>query len=243
MELENRGKGKRFWITVIVMAIIILGLSLSTGNGLTKSKEANEEITKLESDIKKVNVKVGELEAEIGKRDDQITELEKKVEEAEPWFAMSEKDRERKEAEEKEKQEAEAAVAKKKKKEEEKKELAAEEEKKRKAEEKEKKGYETGVTFEQLARTPGDYELEKVKFRGKVLQVMEADDSVQLRIAVDDDYDKVLFVEYDSDIIDSRVLEDDKITVMGISMGLLTYESTMGGNITIPALAVDKIEQ
>lgn len=241
--MESKGRGKKFWIIIIVAAIILLGLLFSVGNGSTKSKEANEEITKLESEIKKFNVKVEELEVEIGKRDNQIIELKEKVEEAEPWFAMSEKDRERKEAEEKEKQEAEEAAAKKKKKEEEEKELAAEEEQKRKAEEKEKKGYETGITFEQLARTPDDYELEKVKFRGKVIQVMEADDSVQLRIAVDDDYDKVLYVEYDSDIIDSRVLEDDQITVMGISMGLLTYESTMGGNITIPAMAVDKIEQ
>src|SRR5690625_2378223 len=154
-----------------------------------------------------------------------------------------EKERERKEKEEKKKQEAEEAAAKKKKEEQEKKKLAEEEEEKRKEEEKEKQGYDTGITFEQLARTPDDYEGEKVKFNGKVLQVMEDEGTVQLRVAVNDDYDQVIFVEYDPDIIDSRVLEDDQITLMGISMGLLTYQSTMGGDITIPAIVVDKIEQ
>jgi len=73
--------------------------------------------------------------------------------------------------------------------------------------------------------------------------VIEDDDAVQLRIAVDDDYDKMIFVEYDASIIDSRVLEDDQITIMGISLGLISYESTMGGKITIPAISVDKVEQ
>lgn len=241
--MELKGRSKRFWITVIVVAIVILGLLFSVGNSSAKSKSVNEEMTKLESDIKKQSEKVEELEAAIGKKDNKIIELEEKVVEAEPWFAMSEKERERKEKEEKKKQEAEEAAAKKKKEEQEKKKLAEEEEEKRKEEEKEKQGYDTGITFEQLARTPDDYEGEKVKFNGKVLQVMEDEGTVQLRVAVNDDYDQVIFVEYDPDIIDSRVLEDDQITLMGISMGLFTYESTMGGDITIPAIVVDKIEQ
>ena len=241
--MELKGRSKRFWITVIVVAIVILGLLFSVGNSSAKSKSVNEEMTKLESDIKKQSEKVEELEAAIGKKDNKIIELEEKVAEAEPWFAMSEKERERKEKEEKKKQEAEEAAAKKKKEEQEKKKLAEEEEEKRKEEEKEKQGYDTGITFEQLARTPDDYEGEKVKFNGEVLQVMEDEGTVQLRVAVNDDYDQVIFVEYDPDIIDSRVLEDDQITLMGISMGLFTYESTMGGDITIPAIVVDKIEQ
>ncbi|KAK2210161.1 toxin regulator, partial [Clostridioides difficile] len=38
-----------------------------------------------------------------------------------------------------------------------------------------------------------------------------------------------------------RVLEDDYITIRGISAGTITYESTMGGKITIPGIAVEKI--
>jgi len=109
--------------------------------------------------------------------------------------------------------------------------------------EEEAKGYETGITYDQLARTPDDYMDKKVKFYGTVVQVMEGDGEVQIRLAVDDDYDTILYGAYDSSIVSSRVLEDDEITIYGVSKGLLTYESTMGGNITIPAVLIEKIDQ
>lgn len=108
---------------------------------------------------------------------------------------------------------------------------------------KEKAGYETGITYEQLARTPDDYKNEKVKFYGKVIQVMEADGYVSIRLKVNDDYNQVIFCQYDSSIVSSRVLEDDYITIYGTSIGLYSYTSTLGGQITIPGVAIDKIEQ
>lgn len=107
----------------------------------------------------------------------------------------------------------------------------------------EAKGYETGITYDQLARNPDDYEGQKVKFSGKVIQVMEGSGTVQIRLAVNKDYDTVLYGEYKKDIVVSRVLENDIITVYGTSAGLLSYTSTMGGTITIPSVAIDKIEQ
>jgi len=107
----------------------------------------------------------------------------------------------------------------------------------------EAKGYETGITYDQLARTPDDYEGQKVKFSGKVIQVMEGSGTVKIRLAVNKDYDTVLYGEYKKDIISSRVLENDIITVYGTSTGLLSYKSTMGGTITIPSIKIDKIDQ
>lgn len=108
----------------------------------------------------------------------------------------------------------------------------------------EAKGYETGITYDQLARTPDDYYGKKVKFSGKVVQVIEGSgDDVQIRLAVNDDYDTILFGQYSSDIVSSRVLEDDYITIYGMSVGTISYESTMGGTITIPGVYIDKIEQ
>lgn len=107
----------------------------------------------------------------------------------------------------------------------------------------EAKGYDTGITYDQLARTPDDYKGQKVKFSGKVIQVMEGSGTVQIRLAVNKDYDTVLYGEYKKDIVASRVLENDIITVYGTSAGLLSYTSTMGGTITIPSVAIDKIEQ
>ncbi|MFD3447147.1 hypothetical protein ACFDTO_21350 [Microbacteriaceae bacterium 4G12] len=109
-------------------------------------------------------------------------------------------------------------------------------------EEEEKVGYDTGITYDQLARTPDDFKGKKAKFTGKVVQVMEGKGETQLRIAVNDNYDTILYVAYKSNIINSRVLENDNVTVRGKSKGILTYKSTMGGEISIPAMLVDKIE-
>ena len=104
-------------------------------------------------------------------------------------------------------------------------------------------GYETGITYDQLARTPDEFKGKKVKFYGKVIQVMESNDSVQIRLAVDEDYDTILLGEYDPKIVSSRVLENDLVTVYGLSAGVITYKSTMGGNITIPGVLIERIDQ
>ncbi len=107
----------------------------------------------------------------------------------------------------------------------------------------EARGYETGITYDQLARTPDDFMGQKVKFYGKVIQVIEDSSTVQLRIAVDDNYDTVLLGEYTTSIVSSRILEDDYVTIYGSSVGTITYQSTMGGNITIPGVYIEKIDQ
>ena len=128
-------------------------------------------------------------------------------------------------------------------------EKAEEEERiaKEKAEEEERIGYETGITYDQLARNPDDYKGKKVKFYGRVVQVIEGNNETQLRVATKASsygnyHDDIVLVYYNSKIMTSRVLEDDMITLYGMSMGLHTYKSTMGGDITIPLISVDKIE-
>lgn len=107
----------------------------------------------------------------------------------------------------------------------------------------EAKGYESGITYDQLARTPDDYKGQKVKFSGKVLQVLEGDTEVDIRLATSGGYDNVIFAAYAKDLVTSRILEDDQITIYGTSLGLYSYESTMGGTITIPSIWIDKIDQ
>ena len=116
---------------------------------------------------------------------------------------------------------------------------------KKAAEEAEKaKGYETGITYSQLSRNPEQYNGKKVKFKGKVVQVIEGDGKeIQIRLAVNSDYDTILFGQYDSSIVSSRILEDDIITIYGLSVGTISYKSTMGGTITIPGVAIEKIER
>lgn len=110
-----------------------------------------------------------------------------------------------------------------------------------KAAEEERRGYETGTTYDQLARTPDDFLGSKIKFTGKVIQLMDDGDSIQARLAVNDDYNNILLCDWSSDISTTRILEDDTITIYGLSAGLISYESTLGGNITIPSASVEKI--
>lgn len=175
---------------------------------------------------------IAQQQTQIAEKDKKIKELQGKVDEAAPWFEMT--------AAEKEKKEAELKAAKEAKEKEEAEKLAAE---KKKKEEEEKKGYDTGITYSQLARTPDDYLAKKVKFSGKVLQVMEDGDSIGIRLAVDGDYDNVILGTFDSSIISERILEDDYITVYGLSAGIYTYESTMGASISVPSMTIDKISR
>lgn len=118
---------------------------------------------------------------------------------------------------------------------------AAEEQAAKAAEE--ARGYETGITYDQLARTPDDYKGKKVKFTGKVVQILEGSGQVDMRFAVDNDYNNMLYGVYKSNIVTSRVLENDTITIYGVSTGLYSYKSTMGGTITIPCVSIERIDQ
>ena len=63
-----------------------------------------------------------------------------------------------------------------------------------------------------------------------------------LRVATKGKYDNVIYVTYLSSIVESRVLEDDTVTIYGTSKGLYSYESTGAGTITIPAVSADYID-
>ncbi|PPA70473.1 toxin regulator [Jeotgalibacillus proteolyticus] len=232
---------------IVYLAIVSLGL-------LFYSSSASEAASKSETSIVSLEKEIKEKQKEISSLSEENELLKEKVEQAKPWFDLSEKEQqkkidEQKAAEEKEKQKkAEEEAAKKAKEEEEariaaEKKAAEEAEAQRKAEEEERIGYDTGITYDQLARTPDDYSASKVKFSGQVVQVIEGDGITQIRFAVNENYDNILLGEFDSSITDSRILEDDVITIMGLSDGLITYESTMGGDITIPSVLILKIEQ
>ncbi len=96
--------------------------------------------------------------------------------------------------------------------------------------------YKTGITYDQIARTPDQFKGQKLSFTGKVVQVTE-DGDTELRVAVDGNSDNIIYVFVDKDLIKkSRVLEDDLITVSGKSKGTISYDSTGSGKITIPAI-------
>lgn len=98
------------------------------------------------------------------------------------------------------------------------------------------------VDYKELARNPDSYKGKSLTYSGKVIQVIEGDTETQHRIAINGDYDSVVYVAYPKNMVTSRILEDDYVTVYGTSLGLYTYQSTMGGKITVPAMYLDRIE-
>lgn len=103
------------------------------------------------------------------------------------------------------------------------------------------------IAYDELARNPGSYEGQDIQIYGQVIQVTEDGDELTLRVATLDDgygyYDDVVLVGYIYSEGESRILEDDMVRVYGSYYGTYTYESTMGGNITVPAISARYIDQ
>ena len=101
--------------------------------------------------------------------------------------------------------------------------------------------FRSDVSYDEIARHPNDYDGELLTFSGEVAQVIEGDGTTELRIAVDGDYDDIIYGIYDNRILDSRLLENDKIQFYGESCGIISYQSTLGATISIPSISIYKI--
>ena len=101
--------------------------------------------------------------------------------------------------------------------------------------------FRSDISYDEIARHPNDYDGELLTFSGEVAQVIESDGMTELRIAVDGDYDDIIYGIYDNRILDSRLLEDDKIQFYGESCGIISYQSTLGDTISIPSMSIYKI--
>lgn len=101
-------------------------------------------------------------------------------------------------------------------------------------------------SYKDIFRNAEKYEGKQAKFTGEVIQVMDVDGGSIMRVNVTKDeygyYDDTIYVEWaDEDknndpAAEKRFIEDDIITIYGELGGTETYESTMGGNVTIPKL-------
>ena len=99
----------------------------------------------------------------------------------------------------------------------------------------------TDVTYDNLMRTPDDYLGQVVQLSGTVLQTINGDGVVQQRVALYDDYDQIILIEYSEDLPEVRLLDDDYITFTGVSLGTIEYETVLGATLEIPSILVDRI--
>lgn len=102
-------------------------------------------------------------------------------------------------------------------------------------------------SYDKIARSPGEYKGKYAKFYGKVVQVMQEKSGNEitytLRIGTGGSYyyDDIILCVYTANVNDSRILEDDMITIYGELMGEYSYETVMGSEITLPLMAVEYV--
>ena len=76
----------------------------------------------------------------------------------------------------------------------------------------------------------------KVRVYGKVLQAMENGKAYTLRVAINDDYDKVILVSIPSEYNNRVIAEDDHITLYGLVKGRQSYETVFKSTKTLPLM-------
>ena len=241
-------------LSLIGIGVLITStVTVTTGEYNTMKKELTQKISNKEEDLQKFHKENNELRIE-------NIELNKQVKIAQAYLELDDTEKEivdikidevNKATEEQlaqEKVQKEAEEAAKKQAEEEAKRKAEEEEKARKEEEERQKAeaeahkYETGLTWEQIAREGKNGTLGQ--FEGKIVQVINGNYGyTQYRIAINGNYDTIMLVEVASYELKETLLEDDYVYFKGKSMGTVSYESVLGTKITIPAFDVDEIHR
>jgi hypothetical protein len=98
-----------------------------------------------------------------------------------------------------------------------------------------------GVTYEQLARNPAQYELavNPMEFSGKVVQIMgQGSDGFEARVAITregDFWTDDVYV-FATEALETRLLEDDVLRFYAWARGLVSYETVMGASREVPKL-------
>lgn len=95
------------------------------------------------------------------------------------------------------------------------------------------------ITYNDIARNPDNYKGTKAVFTGEVVQVTEGwFNSVIMRVNVTkgsyEIWDDTVYVTYTYADGESKILEDDIITMYGTLKGSETYTTVLGASVTIP---------
>lgn len=257
-------KIKEIWInlnentktTIITSAIVIslvvtLVIGIELGSTDMVDENAYNEVTQQYSEVKD---KLSNNEAKLEEVESKYEELQKategytslnenekqvidnKIEEVKKQTQEQLEAEKKAEEERKAQEEAQKKAEEEKKKQEEQAKKEAEEQAKREAE---AHKYETGLTWEQIAREGKVGTLGQ--FEGKIIQVMNGDGFTQYRVAINGDYNTIMLVEVVNSKLTETLLEDDYVYFKGESLGTYTYTTVMGAKNTIPAFEVDEI--
>ena len=96
--------------------------------------------------------------------------------------------------------------------------------------------------YKELARNPENYKGEKIAMQGQVIQVLESGKNVEMRVNMNGQYEETVYIMYTLKSGEGRILENDIVNIYGTFEGLLTYESVLGAEITLPRIDAEYIE-
>ena len=99
------------------------------------------------------------------------------------------------------------------------------------------------VDYEEFARDADAMKRQYFTFTGKILQAMEG--RYRLGTWYDGKYSSArqIYLDYEPPAGGERILEDDIVTVWGVSEGLYTYTTSSGNEITVPRLDVGVLKR
>lgn len=105
-------------------------------------------------------------------------------------------------------------------------------------------------TYEEISRNPNQYKGKRAIFKGEVVQVMETRIGnkvyMDMRVNVTKGeygfWSDTVYVTFINSTEDSRILEDDIITMYGTLTGLKSYTSILGITYTIPGFKAEYID-
>lgn len=101
-------------------------------------------------------------------------------------------------------------------------------------------------TYDQVARDPDTYFGERAKFTGEVIQVLQDGNSYTLRVNITQvsyGWNDTIMVSYTASAGESRILEDDVVTLYGVMGGMYTYETIFGADVTVPLLFAEYVDR
>ncbi|MBQ6404098.1 MAG: hypothetical protein IJI27_09360 [Oscillospiraceae bacterium] len=102
------------------------------------------------------------------------------------------------------------------------------------------------IAYKDLERKPGEYEGQKIRISGRVVQVCSEASSAlyysTYRVATAGTYANVIYVKIDNYGSGTRILEGDFLKLYGTFDGLYTYKAVRGNSITIPSMTAEYVD-
>ena len=99
--------------------------------------------------------------------------------------------------------------------------------------------YDNGLTYEDFARDVDGLKGEYLALNGEVIQVMETEDTTELRVAIGGDHNKIIYCILKNKNI--KVLEGDYVKIKGQSLGYMKYKTIVDTKISVVGVDVHEL--